>query len=413
MKRLCVLATLLALLGAGFAPPGEWEPKEFPVSFWCGPPDNFITTERYREIAEAGFNYVMPPCEGRSTPERNKRILDAVKPTGLKAFLLDERMPAAITGVPDAKQRIDAIVADFSKHPAFAGYFIGDEPGAKAFAGHGEVVAYLREKDPKHPAYLNLYPNYASPVELGAPTYDAYVEQFIQRIDPFIVSYDHYHFMKTGDRPGFFSNLAVVRDMAAKYNRPFWQIVLAVPHGNYRPVTEAEKRWEAMQTLAYGGKGVMFFTYWQPNDPTFVWGPPIIDREGKKTPQYEEVKRINADVKAIGKYLLYGQPVTVFQAGNLAPGGTAREPGTPVRVPSGDVTVGLIRADTHLYVLFANRDYKQTTTTDAILECGMYVPERLNKATGKWLPVKGEKTEDGDLKTRLELAPGDGELYRW
>ena len=90
------------------------------------------------------------------------------------------------------------------------------------------------------------------------------------------------------------------------------------------------------------------------------------------------------------------------------------EQGTPVAFPGGgNVTTGLFRADTHLYILFANRDYKVTTSADVVLQAGTNIPERLIKSTGKWVNAKGETTADGDLKVRLDLAAGDGELYRW
>ena len=38
-------------------------------------------------------------------------------------------MPPGVTGVASAKSRIDSIVSDYAKHPAFAGYFLVDEPG--------------------------------------------------------------------------------------------------------------------------------------------------------------------------------------------------------------------------------------------------------------------------------------------
>lgn len=415
MVRLIILSAMLAtLMGAGFALPEEWSPKAFPISFWCGPPDQNITVERYKQVAAAGFNYLMPPCEGASTVERNRRILDTAKSAGLRVFLLDSRMPMAITGVADAKTKLDSIVADYAKRPAFAGYFLTDEPGSSAFKGLGEVVSYLREKDPKHPAYINLFPSYASADQLGEPTYDLYVSHYIRDVKPFAVSYDHYNFLKTGDRPEFFSNLDSVRSLSLANQLPFWQIVLSIPHGGYRPLTEAEKRWEAMQTLAYGAKGLMYFTYWTPSDSSFDWGPAIIGRDGNPTPQYEEVKRINADVEALGKYLITAVPSGVFQTGSITPGGKAREQGTPVRFPgAGDITVGLFMRDTHLYVLFANRDYKKATTSEVLLSNSENVVEKLDKGSGKWSVVKGKKNDEGEFQAKLDLAPGDAELYRW
>lgn len=414
MKSLVLFALLLALCGAGFAPPSEWEPKQYPISFWCGPPDEFITPERYREVAEAGFNYLMPPCEGSATPQVNHRILDTAKATGLKAFLQDERMPLAISGSADAKSRLDAIVREYAAHPSFAGYFLTDEPGEAAFDGLAEVVAYLRAKDPKHPAVINLFPSYASPEQLGVPTYTRYVADFQRTVHPFAISYDHYHFLKDGDRPTFFTNLDVVRSISLKAGVPFWQIVLSIPHGSYRPLTEAEKRWEAFQTLAYGGKGLFYFTYWQPGDKSFDWGPPIILRNGTRTPQYEEMKRINADVQSVGKYLIDAVPSMVFQTGNRAPGGDARPDGAPVHVNGpGDVTVGLFRRDTHLYALLTNRDYKKPITTEALLSTAGKTAEMLDRKSGKWIAVKAGNTPDGDKKVDVSLAAGDGELYRW
>src|SRR5207302_8767315 len=134
----------------------------------------YITVEQYRQIAGAGFTFVMPPCEGASTPERNRRILETAKAAKLKAFLQDDRMPLAITGVPEATRQLDSIIADYAKHPAFAGYFVFDEPGAHRFAGLAEVVAYLRKKDPNHPAYINLYPSYVKASDLKTDTYEQY-----------------------------------------------------------------------------------------------------------------------------------------------------------------------------------------------------------------------------------------------
>jgi hypothetical protein len=386
-------------------------PTPIPIGFWCGPPDAFITPARYAEVAAAGYTFLMPPCEGAATAARNKKILDTAKGVGLVAWIGDERMPLSITGVADAKSRIDAIVADYAAHPALAGYYVTDEPSAPAFAGLGEVVAYLRSRDPAHPAYVNLLPNYATSGQLGAPTYPEHVEQFVAQVKPAILSYDHYHFLTTGDRPGFFDNLSVVRGIALKNDIPFWQIVLAVPHGPYRPLTEAEKRWEEMHTLVYGGKGVMDFTYWTPSDPIF--GPAIIDRDGTPTQQYAEAQRIHADVQRIGQQLMGATSKAVFQSGALAPGGVIREPGATVLVPgAAPVTVGLFQGAAFAYALLVNRDYKATTAADAIVATGGATPQRLVKSSGAWKDEPGTTTPEGWRRLAVNIAPGDGELIR-
>src|SRR5436309_2036217 len=65
--------------------------ERFPVSFWCGPPEKFVTLERYQQIANAGFTHVFPSCGGMSV-EGNKKGLELAEKVGLKVFLQDGRM---------------------------------------------------------------------------------------------------------------------------------------------------------------------------------------------------------------------------------------------------------------------------------------------------------------------------------
>lgn len=386
----------------------QWKTEVFPISFWCGPPPAFVTQERYQQIKDAGFTYIMPDCAGGSTPEGNQKILDTAQQVGLKAFLFDPRMPH---GVPDemARQRVAEIVADYREHPAFAGYFIGDEPGAGAFPSLGETVAALREHDPEHIAYLNLYPNYAPLEALGTSTYELYVQQFVQIVAPAVVSYDHYHFLTASDRAGFMRNLETVRRVAQQAGLPFWQIVLAINHFDYRPLNEAEKRFEAMQTLAFGGKGLMFFTYWQVAADGH-WGDAIINADGTPTRQYEEVRRINRDVQTIGKYLLPATSLVAFEYGQ--PGDHTHTGTDLVRFEGPNITVGVFQHDATFYALFANRDYRREVSAPVFLDTGGGGLEKLSKADNTWSAIDAP-LEGQERKVLLEIAAGDGELYRW
>lgn len=413
VRILTVLLLLVSLLSgiarAGADAPArataKWEPDVFPISFWCGVPVKFISLERYQEVADAGFTHAMPGLEqGAPTVQDNQRTLDFCQAVGIKAFLYDGRMPTGFGANGEGKERIDAIVADYAKHPAFAGYFIGDEPGAGAFPALAQTFAYLAEKDPNHPAYVNLYPNYCPPTGLGTPTYDAYIQQWLAQVKPAILSYDHYHFLSKSDRPGFFENLSIVRREALKANVPFWQIALLVNHFDYRLPTEPEKRFEVMQTMAYGGKGFMYFTYWQPGKD---WGTAMINLDGTRTHQYDEVKRINRDVQAIGKHLIKAKSTAVFEYGQ--PGDTMHTGADIVRFPGPHITVGLFDGPGQTrYAMFANRDYKNEAIAFVTLETGGKKLQLLDKQSRDWRDVA---LVDG--KVRLKLAAGDGELYRW
>lgn len=382
----------------------------FPISFWCGPPRNFVTVERYQQVKDAGFTFIMPDCVGGNEPELQKKILDTAQQVGLKAFVDDQRMPRGIGGSDEAKQRIDAIIADYSKHPAFAGYYVSDEPRSEGFPAIAETFAYLREKDPHHPAYTNLMPNWARPEHTGLPTYEQYVEQFMAIVKPPVLSYDHYSFFTKSDRPGYFANLELIRSHALRANIPFWQIVQATSHGDYRRVTEAEKRWEAMHVLAYGGKGVLFFTYWEPDaDP--VWDEAIIALDGTPTRQYEEIKRVNRDVQAIGKHLLRATSISVMQQGR--PGDqTHTLEDLPIDFEGPDITAGFFHDGDARLLLLVNRDYRNPVETTTTINTSGKELHQLDRDHGEWKVVEGASSADG-IKVQLNFPAGDAQLFRW
>lgn len=400
-----------------------WMPANFPITFWCGPPEPYITVEQYRFIAAAGFNIVMPPCEGESTMARNHKILDTAKATGLKAIIADPRMPLSITGDPKALAAIKAIVADYHKHSALMGYFLTDEPGADSFTGLGEVVAELRRLDPSHLAYINLFPNYAStdltanPSQLRTDTYDRYLSKYLETVKPDVLSWDHYHFLNGSDRVGFFANLLSGQRAASSTDppTPFWQIVLSVQHGPYRALNENELRFEAMQTLVHGGSGLAYFTYWQPNDPTFTWSNSIINRNGTPGTNYEPVKRVNQEVRALTKWLYRASIVETFQTGEPTPDGRLAQKSLPFKVTgAGNLSVGFFRgANAFAYVMLANRDYKSAVRTQLTVTIGSHELEVMDMTKNQWKPIAPPKKGEKVMIVDIPLSPAGAALVRW
>ena len=110
--------------------------------------------------------------------------------------------------------------------------------------------------------YINLFPTYASSKQLGNPTYADHLESFMRTVRPAVLSYDHYSLMKDGtDRKDYFENLSLIREAGLRWGVPPWNIILSIPHFGYRDPTEAEMRWQVYTSLAYGMKGILYFTY--------------------------------------------------------------------------------------------------------------------------------------------------------
>ena len=158
----------------------------FLISFWCGPPPGETTLARYREIAGAGFNAVLPPCGGPITPELNRRILELCAQTGLKAVVSDPRLEPGEPepGSSELGAALDGVVADYAKSPALLGYFLQDEPSAGQFSRLAALERGLRERDSKRLAYVNLFPSYASAAQLGLPSYSSQPPSPMQSTGP-------------------------------------------------------------------------------------------------------------------------------------------------------------------------------------------------------------------------------------
>jgi hypothetical protein len=405
-----------------FAAAARAEQPEFVISYWCGPPAKFLSLQRFQEVKEANFTVAFPPCGGFSV-EQNKQMLDYCQQVGLKAIIADGRMVHAISGKEENKAKLDAIIKDYSSHPALLGYHIVDEPGAGAFAGLAEVVAYLKEKDPSHPGYINLLPTYGRDFGvLGTKTYEEHVRQYAEKVKPFAISYDHYNLTANGDRPDFFENLYTVRNVALEHNVPFWNIVLVVQHFAYRNLSEAELRFEAMQTLAFGARGLVWFTYWSPAevDKSAHWEHAMINPDGTRDRHYEMVKKINAEVLAIAHELKACTSIEVYQPGKpvttqpaIAAKSPPRKPSAdaPIRViDEGDLTVGMFKSpDDHHLALIANRDYKNDTHTRAVVQPVNAAVEAFDVAAKKWSPAPIRERGVIDVS----VPAGGAMLLRW
>jgi hypothetical protein len=387
MKRLVLLIILYLAVAALAAE----QAGGFTISYWCGPPASFLSQDRFDEIKAANFTLAFPPC-GAMTVEQNRKMLDYCQKAGLRAVIQDRRMVRKISGNATAKEQLDAIIKDYSDHPALFGYFIADEPNAAMLPGLGEVNAYLKEKDPKHPGYINLLPTYAR--DFKAPgSYEKYLRAYVQIVKPFALSYDHYNFKTNGDRADFFENLETVRKVALDSKIPFWNIVLCVQTSGYRHLDENELRYEAMQTLAYGADGLLWFTYWSPQGAANPgdWHHAMINPDGSHDPHYDMVQKINADVLAFASALAGAQSTEVARNDKAGP----------------KFTVGRFKSPEGKQLRFiANGDYKNRLSLPLAIPAQN--PERFNTQGKQW-----EAFGRTNGKYIIELPPSGAALLRW
>jgi hypothetical protein len=158
-------------------------PEPFPVLAWYGVPEEHTTVERYRELADAGFTHSLITV---SNADAAAKQLEVGKATGMKV----------IASCGDLLgEKAEVTVKRFKDHPALGGYYVRDEPSTGDFAKVAAQVKQIQAVDDRHPCYVNLFPNYATTGkdgQLGADTYQEYVDRFVREVPVPILSFDHY-----------------------------------------------------------------------------------------------------------------------------------------------------------------------------------------------------------------------------
>lgn len=388
----------------------EWKVAAPIVTYWAGPA---LTDTVAKQMAEGGWNLVWCAEKG----------LDVAQRHGLRAQLQDGLLSPATLDNPVQREKLDALVARVRTHPALYCYFITDEPSASAFPGLGRLVAYLRQRDPAHMAYINLFPTYANNKQLGTQgdtvtAYREHLRQYLEVVKPSLVSYDHYQFAKAGDNEQYFLNLAMVRQSSLQAGVPFLHIVQACTWTpSMRVPTGDEMRYLVYTSLAYGAQGISYYVYCCPGHTGGIALP-----DGSPTPLYHVLKPLNREFVAIAGQLQPLRSIGAYHAGMTPQGAepVAKDaafrldpPLTPIphkrleRVKG--VLVGLFgargkgnEAAKPTHALVVNLDYGTSIVASLV---GPGNLEVFDAASGKWSATAKGRVE-------LPLAPGGGKLVR-
>lgn len=418
---LCALALIAASLQAADTPGRVWKLETPIVTYWAGPgfPNGAdLTDAAATQMAEGGWNLVW--CE--------EKELDVVHRHGLHGLITFDLLNPATLNDPAKRAELDAFIDRVRKHPGMYAYHLIDEPSAVYFPELGKLVAYLRERDPDHLAYINILPTYANNEQLGIKgnTVEAYTEHLRQYVDvvrPSLLSYDHYHLTNSGDQPHYFLNLGLMRGRSLAAGVPFMNIVpasswgptpLASPNGPRIPNGD-EMRFLVYTTLAYGAQGISYYVYSFPGH----YGS-IAEADGTPTPLYHALKPLNREFVAIARELQPLRSLGVYHAGMQPPGVeplpadgkfSFDPPVEATEYKSGERVQGLVLSQygakdaadvAGMRVMVVNLDYK---AEKSVALKGPGSLEIFDPAGGQWSACGGTRAE-------LRFPPGGGKLLR-
>jgi hypothetical protein len=393
--RLLIAFGIAAIAFNGLTAERGSDTNSFRIMPWNSPPNDPAVL---RKIHECGFTLAgfVPPS-----------ALDACASAGLKAIVSDARVSGydwAAVDESKARNNVSNLVAQVGNHPALFGYYLRDEPTASWFGNLEKVASAIRELAPDKWPYINLFPDYADNSQLGTIGYADYLERFITTCHPKIISYDNYSLMDDGSiRGSYWTNLETVRNACKKHHIEFWNIVLAVAHFSYREPTAADLRFEVYTTLAYGGRGLAYFTYFAPAVGNYRGA--AIDQFGNETPTWHNLQNINLQIQKLGPTLLKLESDEVYHIGDVPP--QCKGPPTNsllTSVQGGNFLVGeFTHADASRYVQIVNKDLAKS---HPCLPQFRKPPRRLQHIspyTGSLAPFEGEY---------VWLAPGQGVLLK-
>ncbi len=407
----------------------SWKQKEIIITVWnVSDPDSSV----YPNLARENYNTI--PINVYNTFPNNTLLesLDIADKNGLKSIFRHKLIDPASLHNPAKKRELDDLVDEVKKHRGLEAYYITDEPGANKFKDYAELVAYLRKKDPSRLAYVNLLPIYANEQQLGVSlnqvdrkkikypmhlhgvdsddkaivVYLDHLRKFVNTVKPDLISYDHYHLFSNGDGKRYFLNLALISQVSKEARVPFMNIIQAGRFlKEWRLPTAREVRFQVYTTLAYGGKGISYFTYWGSESNQGLY------RDGKQSGLARDVAVLNAEIRKLSPTLIALDSNGVYNTSPLPLGGESIPKNSPVSVLSkGEFVVGLFGKNKKTSAfMIANRNYKNKQVLDINVSIPGKKLQELDRKTGKWFQVSNLNTT---RRVKLFLEPGDGRFFR-
>ncbi len=282
--------------------------NKFFTGAFNGPPKNALRQKRVTEINEAGNDVIIAGGDKKYLIP----LFNYAEKAGVKVITMDSRWISALES--SNKKQLETVVkkitADYSRFPALLAYGVYDEPAADLYPVLAEYSKLFTKADPAHPPLINLLPSYGSPIQLGAPNFRAYINEFIKKVNPSVLSYDYYPFRDGVTLfDGWHNDLKIVREESRKANIPFWIFVQSEGiKGGLKVPAKEEIFWQANTALAYGARGILWFCYWTPPFVPESKMPEkhysaMINIKGEKTKIYDYVKEENIFLRKAGNEL--------------------------------------------------------------------------------------------------------------
>lgn len=394
----------------------------FPIVGWAGPGGDMIRDDVMAGMAEAGFT--VSHSSAGADPEAVQRALDVAANAGVRLLLTHPIYHVGDDFELTAQRRteITAVVEAIRDHPGLYGYHLRDEPRFHLLPMLAQVSELIGSLDPYHLLYINHFP----PIRgWGAPSVEWFWREFISLCQPTLLSYDHYPVQIGTDadvardahlpnvfaehkiivKPDFFDALELLRGLSTHHDLPFWAFTCAVRHGAYPTPTEGHMRFQLFNDLAYGARGLQYFTY--------AHDQAMVRPDGSTTETWELARRINREIHNWAPVLRRLTSIGTFHHGPLWSGTraipTSDEPQS-FTVEGDPVTVGqFLRDDGLRYLMVVNANPCSWARLTLSVKVGG--DDKLYHVDPKDAVIR-ELWPPNPRAQLLALAPGEARLFQ-
>lgn len=275
------------------------------------------TEAHVRDVAACGIDFILNFSYDKATLDLLQKYHVGAVVTGiLPGWWGGDGNKAGKLGENNPPEKYAAAARGFADHPAIWGIDIGDEPSALDFPYYNKVWQQVGSLFPNQFPYLNLYPNYASvsqnsvsqtESQLGTASYDEYIREYCENVTASdYICYDFY--LYSINVPRAYSNLITVSQAALQYGKDMWIVLQVNSNDKDKWISENELRFQAYTAMAFGARNIIWACY-----TAGWWHNQVLDDKGRKTQQYDKLRRVNAEIHHLGEpYMRYKRVATRF-----------------------------------------------------------------------------------------------------
>jgi hypothetical protein len=392
-----------------------WTQRRIITSFW-----NFtdIPRSHYPKISEEGYT-TLPIANDLGN-------LQAAAALGIRVIYASEFFDSSSIDIPSRRASLDSIIAALQIAGNVSGIFIGDEPSTANFPEIKRMFDFIKVSLPSVLPYVNLLPIHATEAQMGIDyasidqsspifaffsdwlgtssrrreiiSYVSYVQRFINECNPLVLSWDLHPFVAL-DRDDFTLNLAIISHLAKKNGIPFFNTVQAgADDASWQIPDEAQLRWQVYQSIAYGCRGVVYYTYWGTASTGSLY------QSGVPSPLAGVAAQINKEIRSISTAIVNYPLINTYHSGSI-PVGDKQIPTTPINIQSSSpITVGFFGSNDLLQsIMVANNSYYEPCEVTISTDKHVW---QVNLDNGDWRSLSSRPNE----KIVLKIAPGSAAL---